>query len=267
MKKITAIIAAVIIIAAGVFFLASNKDFLGDTHTTDAVSQSDSLSELSFIQYRIYAPKNALVTLDGKEIPYSETIGCYAAEVKKQGRYTLSVSREGCETVEKEVDISVNSNEFITDLQYTAEFLQEAEEAATDLIEGLLNKCWSLDYSLSEYNFVTEEERTQWEASLADAVSALEENLSAEYTTGRLTLSTALSKTLSEDAVCRHDTDSNPLFFSFNVDYSYSWQYKGDAYEDSGVASKRHSPYILIEKINGEWYIRGFSVSLDNSSM
>lgn len=263
-KVITILIICVIAVSAAIgIFAMRNNDSSSVTANTDNGTAIN--SDITFIQYRIYAPLNSEVTLDGKAVPYNEDIDCYAAEVKKQGKYTLTVSHEGCETLEEKVNVSMSSNEFVAELTYTDDFSKEAVAEAEIIIDSLIKKCWSLDYDLSEYNFCTEEERLQAEAIMADAVSTLEENLSAEYTVGEIDVNSTVS--LSSDTDKLISSERSALFFSFDTQYTYKWQYKADSYEDSGVMTRQHRPQLFIEKIDGEWYIRSLHISLNNSNL
>ena len=128
-----------------------------------------------------------------------------------------------------------------------------------------MQKCWSLDYDLSEFNFLSEDAKTSCEEKLADVVTALEENLSAEYTVGELKVTlTPFSDTSPSTAP---DSEGSSVFVSFDAQYSYSWQFGGTVYTDSGTAQRKSKPYIIIEKYDGEWYIRDFYISLDNGTM
>ncbi len=263
MKKYISIFAVVIIIVTGIFFAKSH--FSPSAEPSGSTGVSDSLSELFFVQYCIYAPKSSIVTLDGDKVSYNENINCFAAEVKKEGRYTVTVSHEGCEAVKKEVYISADSNELTPSLSYTDDYIKEGEAKSAELIESLMKKCWALDYDLSEYNFLSEDERLNAEAALADIVSALEENISAGYKTGELTVTVAPIE--SGTPSVKPEGENSSLLFSFEAQYSYNWQFDSSDYKDSGSMTRKSMPYIFVEKISGEWYIRSFNISLTNSSI
>ncbi len=267
MKKIATIFAVILIVILTAFALGNLKNDNDPTQSSGVFQSSHNTIGLFSLQYRIYAPMHCLVTLDGKAVPYNDTINCYAAEIKKQGKYLLSVSREGCKSFETEITADKDNYEISIDLEYTAEFLQEAEKKAETLLTDIIKKCWELDYDLSAYSFYSQTDKNRLDTVISSVISGLESGLSAEYSVSELTVNMIPSQNSGEDSLCRHDTVENPLMFSFMTEYTYTWEYKGDSYSDSGVQSKIHKPYIVIEKIDGIWYIRDLYLNLSNSSI
>lgn len=264
MKKYIAIIAVILIIVAGAFF-AKSQFASSPTPEKPDETTTINLSDLFFVQYRVYAPESARVTLDGEALSYNENIDCFSTEVKKEGSYTLKITQEGCEPIEEKVFISSQEHEYTAAFRYTESFMSEGLDTAGKLLEELMQKCWSLSYDLSEYNFPDEETRISCEEKLADVVDALRENLSAEYVVGELKLN--LSPIYDTPPATTPDNEGSSVMATFYADYTFDWQFKGYSYENSGTFSAKTRPYIIIEKCDGEWYIRDFEISLDNEIM
>lgn len=267
MKKAIAITLALIVAIGGIMFFVNKKYDSDNIPTTDAVSEDNSITDIFSLQYRIYAPKHCLVTLDGKTVPYNDTLNCYVTQIKRHGKHPLTVSREGCVSFEKEISADKDNCETDVDLEYTAEFLSEAETKAKELLTDIINKCWHLDGDLSSYNFFSEKDKADVDSVITSVIGDLEAQLSAEYSTGDLSLNMITSQNSAKDALCLHDSEENPIMVSFMAEYTYSWEYESEAYTDSGVQSKIHKPHIVIEKIDGVWYIRDLYLSLSNSSI
>lgn len=260
MKKIIAIVAVILVIAAGIFIIRNQASPSPDKQDE---STTVDLSDLFFIQYRVFAPRTAVVALDGEVLSYNESIDCFSTEVKEEGSYTLVISQEGCETIEEKVDISPESHEYTAELTYDPDFLKYAESEGKKLLEEIIHKCWGLDYDLSEYNFLSEEERADCEGVLADVGSALEENISAGYKMSDLTLSLTHLDTIPYDS----DDAGKCFFISFETDYSYDWEFNGDAYNDSGSKNIISKASIAVEKNGVKWYIRDIALHLYNGTM
>lgn len=262
MKKIIAIIAVILVVAAGIFFIgsrvSSSPDKQDETTTVN-------LSDLFFVQYCVYAPESASVTLDGEMLAYNENIDCFSTEVKKEGNYTLRIDQEGCELIEETVYISAETREYTPDFSYTDTFISDGQKEGKRLIEELMQKCWSLSYDLSEYNFTDEETKIACEAKMADLVAELEENLSADYTTGELRVT--LTPVSNSSPSASPDSEGSSILASFSAEYSFDWQFSSDSYKDSGSSQAKAKPYIIIENRDGEWYIRDFYLSLSNGTM
>lgn len=260
MKKIIRPVIALLIILCVTAALFLIKPNLGSKPVD---GNNESSIGIFTIQYRIYAPPYCLVTLDDEKVEYNDTIKCYAAELKK-GKHTLTVSKDGCEAVKKEINANSNSSEIKLELNYTADFIDEGEKTAQELLERLFNKCWSLDCDLSEFNFYTEADKDKVENTVSGIISSLEDNLSAEYSVGDPTISLTPVSSDTDKSLCRYDSDSNALVYPFNIEYSYTWSFKSDTYKNSGQVKKDHTAHLTIEKIDGEWYIRNLYLQISN---
>lgn len=262
MKKYIAIITVILIIVAGAFFAKSQ--FSPSPDKQNETSAPD-LSDLFFVQYCVYAPESARVSIDGEALSYNENIDCFSAEIKKEGSYTLKITQDGCEPIEEKVYISNESREYTAVFKYSRDFMEDGQETGKKLLEELMQKCWSLSYDLSEYNFPDEDTRISCEEKLAEVVAELQENLSAGYTVGELRLS--LTPTNDTPPANEPDNEGSSFMASFYADYSFDWQFEGEAYENSNTFTARSRPYIIIESRDGKWYIRDFYISLDSSIM
>ncbi|MBR2892366.1 MAG: hypothetical protein IKB94_00795 [Clostridia bacterium] len=262
MKKLMAFLAILSVIT---FALAACKNETQAPTAPESTAKNESTSDFVFIQYCIYAPETAAVALDGKSVDYNESINCFEAYLSKEGTYTLTISHEGCEPIEEKVNITMAEHEYTAELVYSDSHIDSAQENAARLVESLMKKCWSLDYSLEEFSFSSEEDRLRSEENMADAVSALEENLSAEYTVGAIDISLTPSLSGNSDKPLGTDEDDTALFFAFDAQYSYPWHFKSDSYENSGEMTKKSKPYIFIEKIDGKWCIKSFHIDLSNT--
>ena len=262
MKKIIAIIAVLIIIAAGILLAKSQ---FSPTDDGKEQATTSALSDLLLIQYRVYAPESASVFLDGEAVSYNESIDCFSAEVKKEGRYTLTIEQTGCEAINEKVFISKENNEYTPSLVYTQSYISQAHEEGKRLLEALMQRCWSLDYDLSDFNFISEDEQLACEEKLADYISALSENLSAEYTTGELKLTLTSEDSTSPSAA--PDNEGSSVFVRINGEYSYPWQFISASYSNSGTAVRNITAYIIIENSKGLWCIRDFNFSINNEIM
>lgn len=259
MKKYIVLIAIVLVIAAGVFFA---KSHFAPPHKTEEITTVN-LSDLFFVQYCIYAPESAEVSLDGKALTYNKNIDCFSTEVKKEGDYTLRIVQEGCEAIEETVYISTQSREYTPTFKYTDDFMKDGQTAGKELLEAIMQKCWSLSYDLSEFNFTDKDAQISCEEKAADLVSALEKNISAGYTVGKLNLTLTSNSSPSKAP----DSDGSSVLAGFEAEYSYDWEFSGDAYNDSGKTQRKSKPFIIIESRDGEWYIRDFYLFLDNGIM
>lgn len=261
MKKIIISLVIILVVATVALFAFTKQA----PAAQPAESTTDTSDEALFIQYCIYAPESADVKLDGKQLAFNENINCFVAEIEKEAEYTLTISQDGCEPIEEKVSISPDSREYTAELSYTQDYIDEAKEKGIELLDAIVRKCWNLDYILTEYNFLSEDEQLKAEELLADIVSELEENLSAEYKTGELTT----ELTLINDSLPSNtpDKSGSAVLLCFDMTYSYSWQYTSSDYQDSGTAVRNTKPFITLEKSGGEWYIRNLSFSLDNGSM
>ncbi len=268
MKKLKTIICltlATVIFSAGLFAYMNKAD---EPDINDSTTGSNSVLGDVYLQHLIYAPKNSLVSVDGESVPYNDALKCYAAVVPKIGKYNLKVTHEGCESAEKSIiiDMAPENKETKIDLMYTADFLSEGEETAADLLKKLIIKCWALDGDFSEFNFYTETDKAYITSALQKIIAGLEHGLSAEYTTSDIEISLLPVSTGNTNEKCSYSKDNASLLYAFNLQYSYFWQYKSDSYRDSGTVSKTHQPYIVIEKIDGLWYIRDIYLSLSDST-
>ena len=222
-----------------------------------------------YIQHRIYAPENSVVTFDGENVEYSDTLKCYPVIVTKEGKYNLSVAHEGCSTFETTVfikDDSESNHETKADLFYTADFIAEGEKEAISLIEKIIRKCWNIDTDYSDLNFLTEEDKKLVTDILEGITEELAQNLSAEYTANNLKIVSTPFSTNKEQPPCRYDNADSSMMFAFLLEYTYTWDYKNPAYSDSGIEAVTHQPYIVIERIDGIWYIRDLYLTLSNKS-
>ncbi len=262
MKKLIALLAVISVVT---FTFAACKNAAENPPSPESTSKNESTSDFVFIQYCIYAPETATVTLDGENVPYNENIDCFEAHLSREGTYTLTINHEGCEPIEEFVGITMADNEYTAELVYSDSHIDDAHKKAAELIESLMKKCWSLDYTLDEYSFSSEEEKLRAEEAMADAVSALEENITAEYTVGEIDINLTPSLSGDADKPLGTGEDGTALFFAFDAEYSYTRQFNSDSFEDSDVITRKHKPYIFIEKIDGKWCIKSFYINLNNS--
>ncbi len=269
MKKKALIIIPVLavlcaVIAVSVFSAKNGNEPASDGTTTVSDSQSTELNESQIAEIlkntaviSVYAPEGAKVFLDGKEMPYSDAVDCYRIIDELSGKHTLTVTREGYESFIKELDLDKEKNHEITvELTALQSIKEDAVKQAEKILPAIVKVCDDGSGDLSSFSFYSEEEKS----TIQNTVYGIIDELSVDtenYKTGKIQLTNVLyddSSTVGDSI--SQENDSRGRMIKFTAEYSYSWEYKSDGYEDSGVDSAVAKGFILLDYINGNWCIR-----------
>ncbi|MEE1320702.1 MAG: PEGA domain-containing protein [Acutalibacteraceae bacterium] len=273
MKKKAFIIVAVLVLICTVsaaFLFSGNKPDAPPTEETSnstSVSQTDPSTELNESQISeilkntavitVYAPDGAKVLLDGKEMPYSATAGCYRIIDELKGKHILTVTRDGYESFLKELDLDKEKNyEIRVELTALQSIKVDALKQAEKILPEIIAICDDGSGDLSDFSFYNEEEKN----TIQDTVYGIIDELSVDtenYKTGKIKLlNISFDETFSYGDTISVENVTNGRMIKFTADYSYTWEFKSDAYEDSGVDSATANGLILLDYINGQWCIR-----------
>ena len=119
--------------------------------------------------------------------------------------------------------------------------------------------CEATEYGNCSYQpraFYNEEEKN----TIQNTVYGIVDELSVDtesYKTGEIQLTNVVydNSSTAGDSISQ-EKDSRGRMIKFTAEYSYTWEYKSDAYEDSGIDSAVAKGLILLDYINGSWCIR-----------
>ncbi len=269
MKKKALIIIPVIavlcaVIAVSVFSAKNGNEPASDGTTSVSDSQSTELNESQIAEIlkntaviSVYAPEGSTVLLDGTEMPYSDAVDCYRIIDELSGKHTLTVTRDGYESFVKELDLDTKKNhEINVELTALKSIKEDAIKQAEKILTEIVRICDGGSGDLSSFSFYNEEEKS----AVQNTVNGIIDELSVDtenYKTGKLQLTNVLyddSSTIGDSI--SQENDSRGRLIKFTAEYSYSWEYKSEVYEDSGVDSATAKGLILLDYINGEWCIR-----------
>ncbi|MBQ8503811.1 MAG: hypothetical protein IJ491_05995 [Clostridia bacterium] len=205
----------------------------------------------------VYAPLHCEVLFGSQQVPYDETVKCYRLFTEEKGKHIVTISRYGCHTVEKEVDFTKqNSAELHIDLQLTDEYKKELQKVAEENLRRFIEICDNGSGDLSSFSFYTDEDKTKAQA----VIDSVTENLSVDsmhYETGKINIAALRCDGIAEGSeTIPASYDSRGSVVKFTLDYNYTWKYKNTEDNSSGVNSEIQNPFIKMEYIDGEWYVR-----------
>lgn len=204
----------------------------------------------------VYAPKNSEVMFDGQNVPYDETVNCYRIFTEVTGKHTVTISKYGCNTVTKEIDFSQQkSAEIHVDLNLTEEYKTEVQKAAYDNLLKLIEICADESGDLSGLNFYGEEDKAKVQSVVDGVINDLMVD-EGDYSTGKINIAGLVCDGISSDDTLSWANDVGGTVVKFTLDYNYTWEYNGESYQDSGVDSEIQHPFIKMDFIDGQWYIR-----------
>lgn len=269
-KRVLLIITAIVLVCAviSVFLFADNKWGSPITQATStSASDAEHSTELNESQIAeilkntavisVYAPEGATVLLNGKEMPYSDAVDCYRIIDELSGRQTLTVTRDGYEDFIKEIDLDKEKNHEITvELTALQSTRDDALKQAEKILPEIIKICADGSGDISSFSFYNEEEKN----TIQNTVYGIVDELSVDtesYKTGEIQLTNVVydNSSTAGDSISQ-EKDSRGRMISFTAEYSYTWEYKSDAYEDSGIDSAVAKGLILLDYINGSWCIR-----------
>ncbi len=269
-KRVLLIITAIVLVCAviSVFLFADNKWGSPITQATStSASDAEHSTELNESQIAeilkntavisVYAPEGATVLLNGKEMPYSDAVDCYRIIDELSGRQTLTVTRDGYEDFIKELDLDKEKNHEITvELTALQSTRDDALKQAEKILPEIIKICDDGSGDLSSFSFYNKEEKN----TIQNTVYGIVDELSVDtesYKTGEIQLTNVVydNSSTAGDSISQ-EKDSRGRMIKFTAEYSYTWEYKSDAYEDSGIDSAVAKGLILLDYINGEWCIR-----------
>lgn len=227
---------------------------------TEPVTTAFSPTDGSFF-FSVKAPEHATVLFDGQEIEYNKVVGLYQIFSDDKGPHSLSVSKYGFETVTRELDSHMaSSSEVVIEMKATEEYIAEAEAAAEKYLYKITDICNSGIGELSDISFHDDRDRAVIQA-VVDAVIADTDVDSEDYITSDISISSCISKSLADTSKTITADNSNAVV-SFIVEYTYSWEYNGEAYCDSGVDSQIINPVVTLESIDGTWCLKDIYINL-----
>lgn len=205
----------------------------------------------------VYAPKHCEVLFDSEKIPYDEAVNCYRLFTETDGKHTVTISKYGYHTVTKEIDFDREQNaEINVDLTMTDEFPAEIEKAAQDEIIKFIEICADGSGDLSSFNFYTQQDKAKARQVVDGVINDLSVD-TEEYTTGKLTVSgLKCDGMLDSHKTLSWNNDPEGCVVNFTLDYNYTWEYNGENYQNSGIDSEIQHPYIKMDYIDGQWYVR-----------
>ncbi len=265
---VIAILCAVLAII--VFSEKNDNDPTSDGMSSVSDAQSTELNESQLAEIlkntaviSVYAPEGSTVLLDGTEMPYSDAVDCYRIIDELSGKHTLTVTRDGYESFVKELDLDTEKNhEIRVELTALQSIKDDAIKQAEKILPELVRICDDGSGDLSSFSFYSKEEKN----AVQDTVYGIIDELSVDtenYKTGKILLTNVIyndSSTVGNSI--SQENDSRGRLIKFTVEYSYTWEYKSDGYEDSGVDSAVAKGFILLDYINGNWCIRELCLSL-----
>lgn len=280
-KKALIIIPVIAIISAliAVFVLSGNKPVEPTSDGTASPSVSETSQPTEFNESQIaeilkntavisvYAPEGATVLLDGKEMPYSDAVDCYRIIDELSGKHTLTVSRHGYESFSKELDLDKEKNHEITvELKMKKNFSDDIKAQAEKTLVELIRICDNKSGDLSEFNFVNEEEKSNIQSTVYDVIYELDVD-TEEYTTGNLEIIGIKADTdtnlITDTLTSQGGTKGSAV--KFTVEYSYSWQWNSNSYQNSGVDTSTANCLVMLDNIDGVWYLRELFLPLRKS--
>lgn len=204
----------------------------------------------------VKAPKNATVIFDGRQIAYDKGTGIYRTPVASSDTHSLTVSKYGYETITQDIIFVDGSNAEITiDMVATDAYAAEAEAVAKDYLLKIVDICNSGSADLSSIAFLNEEDKATVQSVVDTSVFDMDVD-TGEYTTGDIVVNTCSCNGMSEES--KTLSPDNPLkgsVVSFTLEYTYTWEYNGSSYQDSGVDSEIHHPIVTVENVDGQWYL------------
>lgn len=259
MKKII-IGLLILVVAISICVFAFSERAKPDSQGETKVNSSQ--LGVSTVQYCIYAPEGSEVLVDNEAIPYSDSLNCYEAIIKK-GKHNLVVRHEGCEDKTAQINSSDVPAQMKINMTYTSNHISEGETAAKELLTDIINKCWSLDYDLNNFSFLNEQDKRKTESVVDSIIMSFEERLSAEYSVGDISFELLPLSAQSDRTNLSCDSDGG-IVYPFTLTYSYTYYYNSDSYSTSQEVTKTCTPHIVIEKSNGVWNIKSLYLSLSN---
>lgn len=204
----------------------------------------------------VYAPKNSEVLFDGQNIPYDETVNCYRIFTELTGKHTVTIGKYGCNTVTKEIDFSQQKNaEIHVELHLTEEYKAEVQRVAHDNLLRLIEICKDESGDLSGFNFYCEEEKNKIQTIVDSVISDLMID-EGDYSTGKINIAALECSGITSADTLSQSNDIGGTVVNFTLDYNYTWEYNGESYQDSGVDSEIQYPFIKMDCIDGQWYVR-----------
>lgn len=240
------------------------------------------------VSYRIYAPSDSSVKVNGIEIAYveetEEDYGYYGIDKILPGKYTLEVSRENCESYSADVTVynrfeaesgeaywgdeedyeMVNGggtdNRYYVSLYYTDEYVKSVEDTAISLMTSMLKKAAACNSDVSDIPFTDEAAKQYAVEELNESIEDIDVNTDdSYYTYGDISIdSLTIDREYDDIIYCSWNNDYT-YYYDFILNYSYSWNYNGSYYEDSGVRDRTAYPDITIVNVDGEWKIDDIS--------
>lgn len=270
MKKKSLIIipVTVVILAALAVFIFTDKNNPGTIPGTapaqSDISQSTDLNESQISELlkntaviSVYAPDGAKVLLDGREMPYSDAVDCYRIIDTLSGKCTLTVTRDGYEKYEQELDLDKEKNyEIRVELTALPSAKEDAVKKAEEILPEIVGICDNGSGDLSGFSFYNEVEKNTIQNTVYGIISELSVD-TENYKTGKIKLTNVIYDDSSPvgDSISQ-ENESRGRLIKFTAEYSYSWEYKSDGYDDSGIDSAIAKGLILLDYINGQWCIR-----------
>lgn len=204
----------------------------------------------------VHAPKHSEVFLGDQRVPYVESVKYYRLFTQATGKYTLTVSKYGCHTETKEIDFSgQNSAEIYVDLKLTEEYKEEVKQVAHDNLLKIIEVCADESGDLSGLNFYNEEDKIKVQSTVDKVINDLMVD-EGDYTTEKLNVLGLVFEDIISDDILYWSNDIGGTAVKFTLDYNYAWEFNGENYQDSGIDSNIQHPFIKMDYIDGEWYIR-----------
>lgn len=268
MKRKIIIIVTVIAVIASLFAVALTQKDSTDTTSPSGESTTENTGNTIHLtpdtkSLVVYAPLHCEVFLGSQKVPYNETVNCYRLFSELKGKHTLTVSKYGCNTVTKEIDFDKEvSAEVKISLTRTEEYEKELLQVAEKNLRDFIAVCNTDEMDISAFNFYAESDKKKIESHL-DSVSMDLAVDSMHYSTGDIKISALRCDGVADGGKTDpYEYDAMGTVVKFTLDYNYSWEYKETADDSSGVKSVIIKPFIKMEYIDGEWYVRDLFLQL-----
>lgn len=221
---------------------------------TEAVTTTDAPSA-DVYYFSVKAPENATVLFDGQPVEYNKTTGLYQVFSEKKSGIILTVSKYGFETETIELDHDIGSDIEI-EMKATEEYVTEAENAAKNYLMKIIDICNKGTGDLSTIIFFNDEDKTAVQTAVDAAIADMDVD-TEDYITSEISVNSCKCEGMADSSkTISSDNAGEGSVVSFTVEYTYSWEYNGESYQDSGIDSEVHKPIVTVENIDGQWYLK-----------